>query len=170
MADFQAIMAACEAVLDLLRSNNPRETLGAEIQFKVFTTSDFARPMPAGVSLYLYRISISAWSKSKVPERAKPGGALTHDLLVNLHLLLSAWGPDAGMQHKILGWVMRTLENMPILPVGLYQINPGVFKPNDSLRILWEELAIEDLVRIWNGLGQPYHLSLPYVLQDLHIA
>jgi hypothetical protein len=171
MADFRAVATVTEAVLQLLRSNYRPEDFGQELEFKVFTAKDFAKPLSAGVSLFLYRIFPNGAQRTP-PSRPGPDGRAFPTLLpLDLHLLLTVWGKEASLQHTVAGWMMRMLEDHPIFPAALLNaVTPGVFRPHETVELSLTELTNEDLLRIWDTLVQNvYQLSVPYVARVVRI-
>jgi len=171
MADYRAIATVTEAVLQLLRSNYRPEDFDQELEFKVFSAKDFAKPLNAGVSLFLYRVFPNGASRTP-PSRPTPDGRTFPTLLpLDLHLLLTVWGKEASLQHTIAGWMMRVLEDQPIFPAALLNaVTPGVFRPHETVELSLTELTNEDLLRIWDTLVQNvYQLSVPYVARVLRI-
>lgn len=171
MADYRAVATVTEAILQLLRSNYRPEDFGQELEFKVFTAKDFAKPLAAGVSLFLYRIFPNGVQRTP-PSRPAPDGRQFPTLLpLDLHLLLTVWGKEASLQHTIAGWMMRVLEDQPILPAAvLNAVTPGVFRAHETVEVSLTELTNEDLLRIWDTLVQNvYQLSVPYVARVLRI-
>jgi hypothetical protein len=171
MADFRAVATVSEAVLQLLRTNYRPEDFGQELEFKVFTAKDFAKPLNAGVSLFLYRIFPNGTPRTP-PSRPSPDGRTFPSLLpIDLHLLLTVWGKEASLQHTIAGWMMRVLEDQPIFPAALLNaVTPGVFRPHETVEVSLTELTNEDLLRIWDTLVQNvYQLSVPYVARVVRL-
>lgn len=171
MADFRAVAAVSEGVLQLLRSNYVPDDFNQELEFKVFTARDFANPLSAGVSLFLYRV---------VPcgvHRTPPGppaldGTFSETLLpLDLHFMLTVWGGEASLQHTIAGWMMRTIEDQPIFPAALLNaVVPASFEPDETVEICLAELTNEDLLRMWDTLVQNvYQLSVPYLARVVRI-
>ncbi len=171
MADFRAIAAVSEGVLQLLRSHYDPGQFNQELEFKVYTARDFANPLSAGVSLFLYRV---------VPcgiHRTPPGppaidGTVSETLLpLDLHFMLTVWGGEASLQHTIAGWMMRTMEDHPIFPAALLNaVVPASFEPDETAEICLAELTNEDLLRMWDTLVQNvYQLSVPYVARIIRI-
>jgi hypothetical protein len=65
---------------------------------------------------------------------------------------------------------MRVLETTPILPKGLLNdLNGDVFRPDETVEILLNDLSNEDLFRIWDILDVPYRLSIPYLVRNVRI-
>lgn len=171
MADFRGIHAATEAVVDLLRSSYDQDDFNNTLEFRVFTSRDFATPISNGVSLFLYRIFPHGSSRTPAGPIGTDGRRLQTRLPLELHFLLTVWGQQASLQHSIAGWLMRTLEDNALLPTGLLNAAaPGTFRSHETLEIAVAELATEDLMRIWEALDTSvYQLSIPYLARVLSI-
>lgn len=147
-ADYRLVHQSCKAVLEVFRSSFPVEdqVFGANMRFLIYSTNEFRLPMNTGISLFLHRIMQDSTS------------------LIELHLIVTAWGFNANVQHLIIGWVVEYLKRNPILPIeklsdaGLDAIPPGVtlrmFPSTENPREIWR--AITD---------QPYQISASYVLR-----
>lgn len=171
MANFRAVKVACEGILNLLESNYRESDLENTLQFKIYRADDFLNPMIAGVSLFLYRIFINTAHRTP-GGRIGPGGQrLQSQLPLDLHFLLTAWAKDASLQHAIAGWMMRTMEDTPILPSGLLNgLDSGVFQSDETLEITIGELKNEEMISIWSDmLEKKYQLSVPYVARNVRI-
>lgn len=171
MADFRAVSATCEAVIALLRKSYRPEDFNNELELRVFTSRDFASPMANGVSLFLYRIFPNGVHRTPAGRIGNDGRRRLSSLPVDLHFLLTVWGREASLQHTVAGWMMRTLEDTPILPSGVINaITPGVFRSDETVELSLTELSNEDLLRLWEVLGLGvYQLSVPYVARVLHL-
>jgi hypothetical protein len=165
MADFRAINAVTEGVLQLLRTSYDPEDFNQELEFKAFTARDFANPISAGVSLFLYRVVACGVQRTPAGPVQIDGRAAGTLLPVDLRFMLTVWGGEASLQHLIVGWMMRVLEDHPILSAGLLNtVVPASFDPNETVEISLAELSNEDLLRMWDTLVQNvYQLSVPYV-------
>jgi hypothetical protein len=171
MADVRAITAVCEAVIYLLRSNYRPADFDAELEFEVYSVQDFTQPMKAGVSVFLYRIFPNGTYRHP-PGRRLNNGRMQTLLPLDLHFLLTAWGTDASLQQTVAGWMMRVLEDHPLLPAGLLNARyRDVFEPEETVEIALGDLRTEDLLRIWETLTQNmYQLSVPYLARNVRIA
>ena len=171
MADYRAIKGVSEAVIYLLRSSYRPEDFNNELEFRIFTSKDFASPMSNGVSLFAYRIYPNGVHRTPPGRLDRHGMQLQTQLPVDLHFLPTVWGKDYSLQLTLAGWIMRTLEDHPILPAGLLNaVEPGVFRNDETVDISLAELRTEDLLRIWEVLGlNLYQLSIPYVARIIQI-
>ena len=172
MANIQAIVAVTKAVLELLKSNyNSEDFNNHQAEFKVFLARDFSQPMPAGVSLFLYRVLLNGSHRTPAGRSGQNGQRYIPQLPLDLHFLLTAWGQDHSFQHAMVGWMMRLLEDTPIMSAAFINaVSPGVFRTKEAVEISLTELKTEDLVHIWDTLVQnQYQLSIPYVARNIQI-
>lgn len=171
MADFRAIRSVSEAVVLLLQESYRPEDFSTELEFRVFTSRDFATPPANGASLFVYRIYPHGSWRTPAGRIGPTGHRDSTQLPVELHFLITVWGGEASLQHSLAGWVMRTLEDTPLLPAGfLNAAVPGVFRDDESVEIALAELSNEDMLRIWEVLGlRVYQLCIPYVARVLNI-
>ncbi len=139
------------------------------LQFEVYGTADFKDHMSQGVSLFLYRIHVNATQRS--PLVKDPVGNMRRQLLpLDLHFFVTAWAPKASLQHAILGWALRLLEDNPVLPSSLLNgVREDTFRGDETVELVSGQLTNEELMRIWDDLGTEYQLSVPYVARVVRI-
>jgi hypothetical protein len=125
-----------------------------------------------GVTLFLYSISQNPAARAAPPPRPGGGRPDLPLLQLDLRFLLTAWAKDASAQHEILGWMMRYMEDHPILPaLALNQVTPAVFQPQETIEVVLDELSSLDLIRIWEkSLRSPYQLSVAYLARSVAIS
>ena len=172
MSGTSAVAAACEAVVRLLRASyRAADFGGAALDFQAYVADDFAHPMDQGVSLFLFRVQRSG--AVRLPRgRTLPDGRVQRPRLpLDLHVLLTVWAKKASLQHEILGWMLRVLEDHPALTREvLDSYRAGTFGPADSVEVVPTELTVEETVRIWEVIaGQSYQLSVPFVLRTVYV-
>src|SRR6185312_4180119 len=147
MATYRAVGATCEAIVRLLQQSWRREMFdGTDLQFAFYRTGDFATPMDAGVSLYLYRVMVNTVQRTP-PAKPGPGNRRRRaQLPLDLNFLLTPWAKDASLEQVILGWMMRTLEDTPILPSGLLNtLTAGVFDSDETVEIVTGQMSNEEM-------------------------
>ena len=172
MADFRAIMGVSEAVIGMLRLSYDQNDFNNPADFKVFTSKDFTEnTITNGVSLFVYRIFCNGAFRSPPGRIGRDGSRVDTQLPIELHFLITLWGTQASFQNTLAGWVMRVLEDTPVVPASiLNSAVPGVFHPDETVDIILAELKTEDLFRIWDVLGlNAYQLSIPYVARIIKI-
>src|SRR5690242_6982313 len=124
MASYRAIATVSDAIAHLLESRYSRDDFdGNQLEFKVYLAKDFAKPMDAGVSVFLYRIYPNSAQRTPAGRTNGVGQRFRAQLPLDLHFLLTAWAQDASLQHTIAGWMMRIIEDTPSLPAGLLNYN-----------------------------------------------
>ena len=171
MADFRAIEGVSRALVHLLRMSYRSDDFGNDLQFDVYTHENFRQPMAAGVSVFLYRVVVNGTHRIPAGRMESAGRRKATMLPLDLHYMMTVWAQDASLQHRIVGWMLRTFEDVSILPHGLLEaVAEGVFDSRETIELILGELSNEDLFRIWDTLGQSnYHLSIPYVARNVWI-
>ena len=171
MADYRAATATCEGVLHLLRSSYRPDLFELPLDFRVYSTNDFQKPMETGISLFLYRIYINGDPRHPQGGYLPDGRRRRSPLPLDLHFFLTVWAKDASLQYAVAGWMMRILEDTPTLPAGLLNSTwENVFSPEEAVEIMHAELTNEDMFRIWDTLiPNGYRLSIPYLARAVHI-
>jgi hypothetical protein len=167
MATYAAIASACDAIVRLLHLAWRPELFGnAALTFSVYRTRDFASPMDSGVSLFLYRVLVNRGI------RTPPSGPGTRPaaLPLDLHVLLTPWAEEAAMEQEILGWMMRTLADTPLVTAELLNARlPGVFAPDEALEVVADQVSNDELRGLWDVLHTDFRVSVPYVARVVRI-
>jgi hypothetical protein len=173
MADFRAVPAVSEAVIELLHANYlaAPQYFNNELEFKIYLAKDFSQPMAAGVSLFLYRIYPNGTHRTPRGRPGPEGQHFRNQLPLDLHFILTAWAQDSSLQHLIAGWVMRMIEDTPYLPAGLLNQNfPNLFRADEGVVVSPAELSTEELLRMWEVIvDHAYQISVPYVARYVKI-
>ncbi len=170
MATYPAIAATSEAILGLLQS----AAVGGEFdgaQFAHYQAGDLASPMNERVSLYVYRVTVSA-NRNLPPQLGPDGVRYRPPIPLDLHFLLTAWAKTAIRQQRLLGFAIRTLEDTPILPAGVlnqHSPEPNVFRPEETVELVFESVSIQDFSYIWYVAQQKEQPSATYVARMVEI-
>jgi len=173
VATYHAISAISQAIVSLLKSARPA-TAFPSIDVKLFQARDVQTAGDwEGLSLFLYRVPVSG-SRRQMPMTIGPGGRpLRPPLPVDLYYMLTPWAKTAEMQHLLLGWAMRTIEDSPSLPPALLNAHfPDVrpFRSDETVELIHDPLNLQDLNNIWEILGkQNIQLSATYVARVIPI-
>ena len=188
MASVHGIAAVCEAITHILKTSMTNEQameLGlGELSptFAVYRTDDFepsmqnpgAESMTSGASIFLYRVLPNLSHRTPAGRLLPDGTQQLTQLPLDLHLLVTIWGEDASTQNLLVGWVMRTLEDYPIIPATILNLaaNRTVFAEDEAVELLLSEMSGEELLQLWDTLGSAdgrYQISIPYLVRNLFI-
>jgi len=172
MADYRALQAVSDALVHLLTSAYTRSDFDDQaLEFTVYGTGNFESSMKQGVSVFLYRVTTNG--SHRIPRgRLNPEGTRDRTQLpVDLHYMLTVWADDPSLQHRIAGWLMRVLEDTPIIPYGeLNVVAPSVFHIDETVELIPGDLPLEDMLHLWEAINETgYRLSLPYVARNVYV-
>ena len=171
MATRDAIYSTCESIIRLLRANRYQLDFGSDVQIDGFRpVSGTGNIMNPGVALHLYRVYHNSSHRS-------PAGRIIDNkrqptkLPVDLHFFLSIWAEEPSRQQEIAGWMMRVMEDNPIIPASMLNApRSDVFQNDEAVEIVLADLSTEDLFRIWEVLVENrYQLSVPYIARRIDI-
>ena len=141
MATYPAIAATSDAVLGLLQS----AAVGTEfdgVAFAHYQSGDFESPMSDGISLYLYRVTVSS-NRNLPPQVGPDGRRYRPPIPLDVHYLVTR-GRRRVRQQRMLGFAIRTLEDPPILPAGVLNQHgpePNVFRPEETVELVYESVT-----------------------------
>jgi hypothetical protein len=173
VASYHAISAIGQALASLLKSAYPPSEF-PNIGVKLFQAKDVQTVSDwEGLSLFLYRVTISS-SRRQMPAPVGPNGRLyKRPLPLDLYYLLTAWAKTAEMQHLLLSWAMRAIEDSPSLPPSLLNShfpNDRPFRGDETVEVIHDTLTVQDLNNIWEILGKHnVQVSASYVVRVVPI-
>jgi hypothetical protein len=76
---------------------------------------------------------------------------------VDLNFLITPWAADADKQLRLLGWIMRVIEDTPIIPAALLnelEQNGKIFAAAENVELFYEPLSMADTAILWENLKQ----------------
>jgi Pvc16 N-terminal domain len=168
VATYRAIGSVAEAVVRLLEQSwNPGLLNGIQLQFDVYQGKDFSAPMDAGISVFVYQVTVDKVQRSLPP--AEPNHR--RPLPVVVSMLLTAWAQDVSTEHDLLGWAMRAIDDSPVLSSAfLNAAVSGVFGPDETIELVPSELTNDEVFALWQALpGNCLQLSVGYLARVLRI-
>ncbi len=173
MANSQAIMAVCEGIrrwLETAYKNEGRSPVFA-FDLNLPRHSSQSAPVQNTVFLSLYRVSPNSSHHTPIGRNLLDEKRQRNQLPIDLHFLLTIRCEDSVTQQITAGWMMRVLEDRPILPAShLNEGHENVFRPDEIIVIGLSELSVEDMSHLWKVLtDSKYYLSIPYVVRNLRI-
>jgi len=167
-----SVIAATTTVLrDLLFKQIPN--LDDQLNDLEVTTQppDLARKTITKVqlNLFLYQTTVNAaWRNLDPPRQVKPGEAGAPNLALDLHYVLTAYGPGESDPNSLgvraLGNAMSVLHDTPLLdPAAVREVldKKAGFQP-ERLRITPVHLSIDEFTKLWGTFQTPYRPSALY--------
>jgi hypothetical protein len=147
---------------------------------EVAQVADFAKERPAetGVSILLYRTVVSPLPRtltSRVPLGGRPK---LPPLPVDLYYLLAPWAKSAVVEHRLLGWLMRSLEDNNTLNSGQlnYYAGPAtvdgpseIFTAGETVTLSPEPLPLQDLSFLTDLLKASPRICVAYLARMVHL-
>jgi len=167
MATFRAIAATARTLAGLIQDRYPRDEFGPSLDVKLYQTRDFETPMNDGFSVCLYRVSVNASMRNLTYRRTSDGRRFRPSFPLDLHYMVTAWAQDTERQYRMLGWVMRMLEDAGQLSashLNHYIAETDTFMPTESVDIICDPLALADYLTLWDRL-RTLPPSATYVLR-----
>ncbi|HEU0016093.1 MAG TPA: DUF4255 domain-containing protein [Longimicrobium sp.] len=169
MPNLHAVHSVGQSLVTWLRNSYPRELREiTECEFVLLSSGEMGGKEERGpaVSLWLYRVTPNLHLRN-APRRAdEPEGR--PPLYLDLHFLLTVWADNALAEHTLLAWSLERLHRNPVLDSSTLSPEGG-WSSGDQVQLLPEDLANEDLLRIWDALQADYRLSVPYVARVVRV-
>lgn len=168
MANYRAIAATSTALAGLIRDRYPRAEFGAGLDIALYQTRDFEDPMQDGFSVYLYRVAVNGAIRNMTARRSPDGQRFRPSLPLDLFYMITPWAQDIERQHRMLGWVMRMLDDTAILSAGHlnhYMAETDTFRPNEGVELICDPLSLSDYLTLWDRLRPRLPASATYSLR-----
>ena len=165
MSDY-SVLGAVSSTLQTLLTNNITNALAAPLNVNVYLNSPIEMQtsnLIPGISLWLFKVSRMAEMVNEPPERKSPNQLARTPLPVVLHYLVTPMAADPIARQTLLGRVLQVCNDHAILRGTDLQ---GVLaNTTEQLRVNLEMLTVEELSLVWEALGEPYQLSVTYLVQ-----
>lgn len=163
MARHQAIAAAAATLERLIRERYPRPPFGtltvATYQFK-----DIEKGIAdEGFAIVLWRVTINSQRRARGPRTDIYGQSFRPSLPVDLSFMIMPIANTAEKQLRMLGWVMRALEDAG--PLTAAQLNHSlsetdIFAPDEEVDLVCDPLSVADQLTLWDRLRKhPLHVN-----------
>ncbi|MEX1020451.1 MAG: DUF4255 domain-containing protein, partial [Litorilinea sp.] len=179
-----AVGAVCEAIVHILHTTMRAEE--AELNFasinptfEVYSGQDFSdtessRRITSGASVLLYRVLPNLNHRTPAGRFLPDGRRQRSQLPLDLHIIVTMWGRDPNTQNRLVGWVLRTLEDYSALPASVLNVGRStpVFGDEESVELTIGEMEGDELLTLWDMLGHHeryYQISIPYVARNIYI-
>jgi hypothetical protein len=167
LATYHAIAATGQAIVGLLKDASAN-TEFADSRFELYQTGDFQSdaPLVDGISAYLYRVAVNTARRNLPPSVGADGRRYRSPFPLDLFYLVTPWAKTAARQQRLLGWAMRQLQDMPILPAAMlnhYGPEADTFRATETVELTCEPVSLQDMVNILDAIKPTEQLSVVYV-------
>lgn len=184
VATTDAIDSVCDAIVHILRSSMAEQALelgfnSLKPRFSVYKSDDFSnadseRQVTSGASVFLYRAMPNLSHRTPSGNLLPNGRRQYSKLPLDLYFLVTIWGKDTSTQNRLVGWVMRTLEDYAMIPASVLNIkrDTPVFEEHEAVELLLSEMSGDELLQLWDVLGHGelhYQITIPYLVRNLVI-
>jgi hypothetical protein len=157
MSDFTAIAGVTTTLKNLLVQEMPGMAVD-ETKSPVDQGSN--TPL---VGLYLYRVEHNPFAANLDWQAIGATQLTAPPFGLNLHYLVTAYGPDELEIQRALGEVMRTFHERPLVRRGDPVLAPALAAMTEELRIVPHMLSLADMLDLWRAFDKvAYRLSITY--------
>lgn len=161
MATYHAIAVVTQALTKLLEDNCPQTLFPGSGRFVAARSAELRSGPPSGrgVTIFLYEVTRTEGQPNRRPRRDPASGILHKPSLpLSLSYLVTAWWTDAVREQALLGWTLRELADIEVLPSILLEearlaasLDEEVFGPDESVQIVWSPIPLADQLAIWDA-------------------
>jgi len=173
VARHEAIVRICETVIELLGKTYTADSMDPTLAFTLSVPKNSTQNSAtiSTVFLSLYRVAPNGTPREPGGHLMKDGRWQKAQIPLDLHFLLTIWSDSSQTELSVAGWLMRAMEDNPILPASLLNgEGTNIFQPDETVKISLDELSIQDMTQLWESLtDSKYHLSIPYVARNVII-
>jgi hypothetical protein len=118
------------------------------------------------VGIFVYRVEINHATRAGWSAEGHIDGR-SH-LPLDIHFLVSALGKSADQEIGLLGMVTGALEERPVLSPPQLDQKAG-FAPGETVQVLFDEVAPDVILRLFEALSATYRVSVPYLARVVRI-
>ncbi|WP_167854707.1 DUF4255 domain-containing protein [Mangrovimicrobium sediminis] len=181
---YRAINATTVTLLDLLTSRFVADPLlrpffdsgaGGSMVLSARTPQEMADSNEAGLSVWLYRIARDPELLNQPPRRVAADAYEYRPLPLRLHYLMTpvvndpeVSGNDPGMEQFIIGKVLQSLHDTPVLHGAL--LGGDLAGSGSRLTVRLEPMDLEEITRVWDAMESSYQLCISYEVSLVLIA
>ena len=164
MSDFTAIAAVTSTLKALLIQELP----GLHVE-ETKPPVEVSSTTPL-VGLYLYRVEHNAFTANMDWQAVGATQLGAPPFGLNLHYLLTPYGADELEIQRLLGEVMRTFHERPVIRRGDAVLPVALAAMTEELRIVPRTLSLTDMLDLWNAFDDvSYRLCTTYEVSTVLI-
>lgn len=163
MANYKSIAVVGQAIVGILKDSSRNEFPDAK--FQLIQAADLVtnkRHPREGVSVCLYHVNLNSEWRNAPPLHDPIGRAVHPPIPLKLGFLITPWSMDAERQSRLLGWILRILQNAPILSAVFLNgvaSTEVVFSPDETVQRVYDPQPLSKLSVVFQHLKHPNVLS-----------
>lgn len=155
MATHLAIAAAGAAIKGLIRERYPRDDFDT-LTVDTYQAKDVDKGLTGdGFGILLWRVAVNGQRRARGPRTDVFGNRFKPSLPIDLSFLVIPVAGSAEKQLRMLGWVMRALEDAgPITAAQLneYVGDDGIFSAEEDVDLVCDPLTVADQLTMWDRI------------------
>lgn len=155
MARHQALAAIGAAVCGLILERYPRDEFNT-LKAQLIQYSDIDKGLEGeGFAVLLWRVAINTQRRARGPRTDVFGNRFKPSLPVDLSFLVIPFAADAEKHLRMLGWIMRALEDAGTLSASQlnhYLDKSDIFAPDEDVELVCDPLGVGDHLVMWDRM------------------
>ena len=155
MAQHQAIAAVAAAIRGLLRERYPRDAFDT-LTVEMYQAKDIEKGLTVdGFAILPWRVAVNTQRRARAPRVDIFGRRFRPSLPLDLSFLIIPVASSTEKQLRMLGWVMRALEDAGSITAAQlndYLTEDGIFTVEEDLDLVCDPLSVVDQLSMWDRI------------------
>lgn len=155
MARHQAIAAVAAALRGLIRERYPRDDFGT-LTVEFYQAKDVEKGITGdGFAILLWRVAVNLQRRGRAPRVDIFGRRFRPSLPLDLSFLVIPVSTSPEKQLRMLGWVMRALEDSSAITASQlndYLTEDDIFTVDEDVELVCDPLSVADQLTMWDRI------------------
>jgi hypothetical protein len=155
MAQHQAIAAVAAALRGLIRERYPRDAFNT-LTVEVYQAKEVEKGVTGdGFAILPWRVAINTQRRARGPRIDIFGRRFKPSLPIDLSVLVIPVASSAEKQLRMLGWVMRALEDASAITASQlndYLTENDIFTVDEDIDLVCDPLTVVDQLTMWDRI------------------
>jgi hypothetical protein len=155
MAQHQAIAAVAAALRGLIRERYPRDDFDT-LAVEFYQAKEVEKGLTGdGFAILLWRVAINTQRRARGPRIDIFGRRFKPSLPLDLSFLVIPVASSAEKQLRMLGWVMRALEDAGTITASQlndYLTEDDIFSVEEDIDLVCDPLSVVDQLTMWDRI------------------
>ncbi|HEX8483683.1 MAG TPA: DUF4255 domain-containing protein [Allosphingosinicella sp.] len=155
MARHQAIAAVAAALRGLIRERYPRDDFGT-LTVEFYQAKDIEKGIAGdGFAILLWRVAVNVQRRGRAPRVDIFGRRFKPSLPLDLSFLIIPVAASPEKQLRMLGWVMRALEDSNAITASQlndYLTEDDIFTVDEDIELVCDPLSVGDQLTMWDRI------------------